>query len=293
MVSAGACVSPSQALQLSEIGARFNVMNWLKRMDPRRSWLSFLWAAGLSLTILFVILDPSPSRGLSIGARFAFWALHILVPLALAQACQLTLPAISLGFANIWASLAVAGIAASAIFAPVALALDVAFSATGGLAQSERFNVAEVLDEWLNLAPPVMLVWIGLNALRFLRLPDVASPLEPALPESPVHPKFMERIPTARRGQLVAISAELHYLRVYTTMGDALILQGLGEALSELGLQAGLQIHRSHWIDPSFVTGLSRDGERMEVSLSTGLVLPVARSRRTEVTTTLERIAKP
>ena len=76
-------------------------------------------------------------------------------------------------------------------------------------------------------------------------------------------------------------------------MGDALILQGFGEALSELGLQAGLQIHRSHWIDPSFVTGLSRDGARMEVSLSTGLVLPVARSRRTEVTKTLERTVKP
>ena len=107
-------------------------MNWLERMDPRHSWLSFLWAAGLGFTILFVMLDPRPSRGLDFDARLAFWALHILIPLALAQASQLAFTAISLGFANIWASLAMAGIAASAIFAPVALALDIAFSAAGG-----------------------------------------------------------------------------------------------------------------------------------------------------------------
>jgi len=268
-------------------------MNWLNRIDPRRSWLSFLWAAGFGFTILFVMLDPSPSRGLNFDARLAFWALHILIPLALAQACQIALTAISLAFASIWASLAVAGIMASAVFAPVELALDIVFSTAGGLAQSERFSMAEVLDEWLNLAPPVMLVWISLNAARFLRLPAVASPFEAALPKSPVYPKFMARIPAARRGQLVAISAELHYLRVYTIFGDALILYGFGEALSELDPQAGLQIHRSHWIDPSFVTGLSRDGARMEVSLSTGLVLPVARSRRAKVTMILDGIAQP
>jgi len=284
--------SSGEALHISKIGARFDVMNWLERMDPRRSWLSFLWAAGLGFTILFVMLDPSPSRGLDFDARLAFWALHILIPLALAQASQLALTAISLSFANIWASLAMAGIAASAIFAPVALALDIAFSAAGGLAQSESFNMAEILDEWVNLAPPVMLVWIGLNAARFLRLPAVASPFEAVQPENPEPPKFMERIPVARRGQLIAISAELHYLRVYTTMGEALILQGFGEALSQLSSKVGLKIHRSHWIDPGFVTGFSRDGARMEVTLSTGLVLPVARSRRDVVTTTLEGIAK-
>ena len=137
-----------------------------------------------------------------------------------------------------------------------------------------------------------MLVWIGLNAARFLRLPVVASRFEEAQPENAAYPKFMERIPVARRGQLIAISAELHYLRVYTTKGEALILQGFGEALSQLGSKVGLQIHRSHWIDQGFVTGFSRDGARMEVTLSTGLVLPVARSRRDVVTTTLEGIAK-
>ena len=273
--------------------ARLEAMNWLEIIDARRSWLSFLSTAGLGLTLLFAMLDPSPSRGLGFDARLAFWALHILFPLALAQASQIAFTAISPSFANIWASLAMGGIAASAIFAPVALALDIAFSAVGGLAQSERFNRAEILDEWVNLAPPVMLVWIGLNAARFLRLPAVASPFEGAQQENAAHPKFMERIPLARRGQLMAISAELHYLRVYTTMGEALILQGFGEALSQLGSKVGLQIHRSHWIDAGFVTGFSRDAVKMEVTLSSGLVLPVARSRRAAVTTALEGIAKP
>ncbi len=267
-------------------------MIWLERMDPRRSWLGFLWAAGLGFMILFVILDPGPSRGLSFAARMAFWALHVFVPLALAQGCQILLAYISPFSGNVWASLAVAGIAASAIFAPLALALDLAFAAVDKLAQYERFSMAEVLDEWLSLAPPVMLVWIGLNAARFLRLPPVTSPPEPTPQEINARPKFMARIPAARRGQLIAISAELHYLRVYTTLGDTLILQGFGGALSELGPDAGLRIHRSHWINPNFVTDLSREGARMEVSLVTGLVLPVARSRRAAVAAALEGDAK-
>jgi DNA-binding LytR/AlgR family response regulator len=103
----------------------------------------------------------------------------------------------------------------------------------------------------------------------------------------------MRRLPVARRGQLIALSAELHYLRVHTTLGDALILQGFGEALAQLGPGVGLRVHRSHWIDPRFVVGVTRDGGRMKVELVNGVALPVARSRRGEVTAVLTGEAAP
>ena len=268
-------------------------MSLFGRIDPRGSWLGFLSTAGLGLIMLFAVLDPGPSRGLSFGARIAFWAIHIYIPLAFAQGCQLILVHNAPFLSNIWTSMAVASFAASGLFAPLALALDLAFSSIGDLAQNEHFSLGEVFSEWLNLAPPLMLVWIGLNAARFLRLPAATQPQVLGPLESQELLMFMERIPAARRGQLVAISAELHYLRVYTTLGSTLILQGFGEALSQLGPDVGLQIHRSHWIDPSFVQGLLRDGTKMEVSLITGLVLPIARSRRAAVTLTLQGKTAP
>jgi hypothetical protein len=268
-------------------------MNWIKRMDPRRSWLGFLGSAGLGLNMLFVVLDPEPSRGLNSAARVAFWALHIYIPLALAQCCQLLLAQNWLKFRNVWVLTGAAGIAASAIFAPFALILDLTFAATGDLSQNERISLAEVADEWFNLAPPVMLVWVGLNAARFLRLPDVVPPSSPSPLDGLAKPQFLQRIPPGRRGEVVAISAELHYLRVYTTEGDALILQGFGEAVAQLGPEKGLQIHRSHWIDPSFVQELTRDGSKMEVCLVNGVVLPVARSRQVAVASILEGNPNP
>jgi len=266
----------------------FELMNLLKLMDPRRSWLGFLGIAGLGFVILFVLLEPEPSRELGLFASATFWTFHIYIPLALAQACQLVLTYRWLNFLNIWVLIGAAGITASALFAPFALALDLAFALSLGLTQTERFSFAEIVDEWLNIAPPVMLVWVGLNAARFLRLPDVVPSTSPLPLDSHISPKFMTRIPLGRRGTLVAISAELHYLRVYTTLGDTLILYSFGTALSELRPDAGLQIHRSHWIDPSFVTELSREGARTQVKLINGVVLPVARSRRSDVAAILQ-----
>ena len=255
-------------------------------LDPRRSWLGFLATSGLLLLMLFLLLDPAPSQGLGPQAKIAFWILHIYTPLALAQICQLILARYSLIFGNIWASVAIAGITASTLFAPMALILDGVFGLHN--LQQEKFALADLRDEWISFAPPVTLVWIGLNAARFLKLPVDLQPSSPEVKSDPSSLNFMNRLPAHRRGQLIAVSAELHYLRVYTTLGDTLILQGFGEALSEIGEGSGLQIHRSHWINPDFVVELINEFGRTDVKLLNGIVLPVARSRRSEVRAKLQ-----
>jgi len=264
-------------------------MRWPDRLDPRRSWTGFLLTAGLGLAALFMLLEPAPSRGLGPPANAAFWLLHILGILALAQACQLVLSRHARAFGNVWVSIAAAGLAASALFAPLALGLEYLFGLPDDGAGDAGGPLVQVLDEWGGLAPPVTLVWLGLNAVRVLRLhaDPPPSPVSGA-PADPRRPGFMARLPAGRRGELIALSAELHYLRVYTTSGDALILKGFGEALAELGPDAGLRIHRSHWIAPAHAEEVSRAGGRMQVRLANGLVLPVARSRRAEVAAAVE-----
>jgi hypothetical protein len=237
--------------------------------------------------------------------RLAFWSLHVLGVLALAQGVQVLLRRLSMRrMGGPWSMIAVAGLLASGLFVPIAIALDRAFPVESG---PEAITLQEMAEEWVMLAPAVMLVWLGLNAVRFLRLPhSAATPGRIGAPEAgdasrtvappsdqvaPTTPGFLDKLPADRRGPLVALSAELHYLRVHTTRGDALVLYSFGDALDEVAASDGIQIHRSHWVATRFVQTVQRDGTRLSVVMSNGLVLPVARSRRTDVLPRLEQAA--
>ena len=258
-------------------------MTLLERIDPTRTWPGFLAAAGAGLTALFVFLEPTPTQVLSLPALVAFWAAHVFAFLALAQGAQVLISRHVAPRANPWAAIAAAGILGATLLAPMALVLDHLMIGPLDPAEAAGGLWAGLIEEWASLVIPATLVWLGLNAARFLRLPDSEAPAPTPGVEALVEPAFMRRLPPGRRGQLIALSAELHYLRVYTTMGDSLILQGFGEALEQLGPGAGLRIHRSHWIDPAFVAEVMRQGGRTHVRLTTGLILPVARNRRAEV----------
>ena len=269
------------------MGCYLSAMTWLERMDPTRTWTAFLWAAGVGLTALFVFLEPAPTHVLSTPVLIVFWGLHVFPVLALAQLWQVLISRHLAPGANPWAAIAMAGMAASALLAPLALGLDRLTVEPVDPAAGDAWTLAGLVEEWVNLAPPATLVWLGLNAVRFLRLPSEEPQSIPRVMKGRAEPRFMRRLAPGRRGQLIALSAELHYLRVYTTLGDSLILVGFGEALAQLGPDAGLRIHRSHWIDPRFVTDVARQGGRTSVQLTNGVVLPVARSRRGEVSATL------
>jgi hypothetical protein len=264
-----------------------SAMTLIERIDPTRTWLGFLGAAGAGLTALFVFLEPTPTQVLSLPALIAFWTAHVLLFLTLAQGFQILISRHVAPKANPWAAITAAGITASALLTPMALGLDHLMVGPLDPAEAEGWTWSELIEEWASLAPPATLVWLGLNAVRFLRLPDPESSSMAQGAEARAEPGFMRRLPHGRRGRLIALSAELHYLRVYTTLGDSLILQGFGEALAQLGPQAGIRIHRSHWIDPAFVAEVTRDRGRSNVRLSNGLVLPVARNRRAEVAANL------
>lgn len=92
-----------------------------------------------------------------------------------------------------------------------------------------------------------------------------------------------KRSPIAKRGNIVALSAELHYVRVYTSQGDALVLSNLGEAVQSFAPGAGLQIHRSHWVAVQEVRAVQGSKRALRLKMSNDLDLPVSRSRADDV----------
>lgn len=80
-----------------------------------------------------------------------------------------------------------------------------------------------------------------------------------------------------RRAAILALSAEDHYVRVRTDRGEALVLMNLTAAIAALGAEAGVRIHRSHWVSRRLAETVT---EREGVRVGEGTVLPVSRSGR-------------
>jgi DNA-binding LytR/AlgR family response regulator len=91
-------------------------------------------------------------------------------------------------------------------------------------------------------------------------------------------PPLLDRLPLDRRGTLVALSVEDHYVRVRTTQGETMLLMRLGDAIREAAPTPGLQVHRSHWVATGAVRAVRRDGDRAVLAMTMGGDIPASRS---------------
>jgi len=95
---------------------------------------------------------------------------------------------------------------------------------------------------------------------------------------TPTGTPLLERLPVDKRGPLVALSVEDHYVRIRTTKGEGLILMRLSDAVREVGETRGAQVHRSHWAAFDHVTAVRRDADRAILTMRTGGEIPVSRA---------------
>lgn len=95
--------------------------------------------------------------------------------------------------------------------------------------------------------------------------------------------KFLSRLPVKyRTAELWALCSEDHYLRVYTSLGEELILMRLSDAVKELD-HSGLQVHRSWWVAEKAVRDSSKDKGKLRLHLPDETEVPVSRSYQAEV----------
>lgn len=96
--------------------------------------------------------------------------------------------------------------------------------------------------------------------------------------QDPQPPALLERVPLEKRGPLVSISVEDHYVRVRTTKGEAMILMRLGDAIRGVGDTPGRQVHRSHWAALDQIMAVTRKGDGALLRMSHGPDIPVSRT---------------
>ncbi len=97
-------------------------------------------------------------------------------------------------------------------------------------------------------------------------------------PQDVAPPAILDRVPYDKRGLLVALSVNDHYVDVVTTKGREMVLIRLTDAIKEVGGTSGLQVHRSHWIALDHVQSAVRHKDGARLTMVTGDVIPVSRA---------------
>lgn len=107
--------------------------------------------------------------------------------------------------------------------------------------------------------------------------PAAHDPGNAATGPADAQPAFMQRLTRpATLPSLLAIRAEQHYIQVITEGGQELVLYRMSDAVRELPVDCGVQVHRSWWVQASAIRAINSRHKKMSVTLRNGLEVPVS-----------------
>lgn len=246
---------------------------------------SSLIAACFLLTGLFTVIKPEASLGLDFGMRLLFWASHIGVVLGTILLASYLMRAIGTKWPTVW-TVAVTGCIGAILAAPALTFLEMAFPVleVDEDTQGNTSHIAiAVLIEFLETAPIIFLAWLVVNLPLLFARPVLHCPPPVADPDRERREHFISdfkaRLPDVIGSDIVAISSDLHYLNVHTALGKALILGSLKACVEGFG-EAGLLVHRSHWVAKSHVVRIVLARDEAYCLMSTGARVPISRRHR-------------
>ena len=116
----------------------------------------------------------------------------------------------------------------------------------------------------------IAIVISGIGALMQSRNAPAAANIRPAL--------YDRLPPKLRSADIYAIASEDHYVRVYTSAGEDMILMRLSDAIKETSPLPGVTPHRSWWVGEAGVESTKRKEGKTILTLKNGTVVPVSRS---------------
>ncbi len=212
------------------------------------------------------------SRDLGTAERYGYWVGLTALLWLQVEAVLHILRTVPMTARLHWAARA----AAAALLGAIPGAFEVAW-AESALRVQRDLGLADVVRIYGDVALIAVALTLLIEALN-QRAPAAALAPDTLPVEPSRQPGLLAALPPAKRGALIALASEDHYLRVYTERGEALIHGRLGDALAELSMADGLQVHRGWWVARGAVTGSERDGDRVALTLSNGLRVPVSRT---------------
>lgn len=97
-------------------------------------------------------------------------------------------------------------------------------------------------------------------------------------PDALLPARIVNRLPVEKRGNLLSLSVQDHYVEVVTSRGKHLVLVRLSDAMEEAAGTPGMQIHRSHWVAMDAVKSVIRRDGKIIIQTHHDNELPVSRT---------------
>jgi hypothetical protein len=252
----------------------------------------YFWV-GLALIPIFSMLKPAATSDASLIGRLIIWTIQVGVLLPMLIFTQMALQAVaSINHLNPWLKLTLSGLIGSLLFVPLGLLIDFIF----GL---DDWSGIHDLNGWMSMAVkesggvilPVTLTWIAINAPRILQLnfketrDGTIESNRSSLTEmaSSSKPNFFSLLPSKIGNDVVYLKSELHYVRVVTGLGEALVLFNLKDAIRELEkVERGIQTHRSYWVSAAHIASIATGKGGKFIITCNNQKIPVSRRRLAE-----------
>lgn len=240
--------------------------------EPRSRWLTSVLLV-LAVGVALGRLGPFDTFSeLRTGERYAYWV-GLTLLMWLQGVAILALVNATVG--QRWPRWT--GVVVAAMLASIPTAFEVAWAEM--LLRVGRdlgpIDLLAIMGDVALLSVPLLLLthgWVG------------AGPPAPAAGRRPEGAdSLIELMDLPRRGALLAMSSEDHYVRLYTDRAEQLVAMRFGDALAHLGSEDGLQVHRRWWAATAAIRAIDKDGDGLRLLLSNGLTVPVSRSYAQQV----------
>jgi len=108
-----------------------------------------------------------------------------------------------------------------------------------------------------------------------------------------ITPNFLKSSRLSENANVFAVQAAEHYIKIWSDEGQDLIRYKFSDALKELRKAPGMRVHRSWWVELSFVRSTSGCGRSMRLLLQDDLEVPVSLAHKEKVREALVGTLRP
>jgi hypothetical protein len=264
----------------------------------------YLLAVGFILLGTFVSIGSKQGLDAPLLVIVMVWALHLSIGLVAIRAGVIGLSRWTVTAK--WPDLALlgfAGVIASLVLAPLSFVIDQGLLMLGvdtddevliGSGATALKIFLGMVEEWTHVVGPTVLVavmlalpawWVrrqstlSLNVSEMSREAEVQITSDTLSVEPTAIRSCLQRLPPALGTDLIAAQSELQYVRIYTTLGDALVLGALKDVAEQRETEGQL-VHRTWWVSNRHVRTLRRKGTQYVLTMDNGLEVPVSRRRQ-------------
>ena len=226
------------------------------------------WAVLVGAAALLAILGPFETDvRLRPPLRFIYWLAMATTTYGAGLAASLALWPLVVGRLPRVGIVLTLGLATGAAITPVITGLNLI-----------AFGYWPDLADWPGLLVQFFAIALIVSAIIQALAGHLAKGQAPArAAPALLAPALLDRLPLAKRGALLSLSAEDHYTRVRTARGEELVLIRLSDAIALTEPTLGLQVHRSHWVALAAVASVRRQGDGAVITLQDGGEIPVSR----------------